>query len=62
MSQFSFCFPWSTTGVEKPSYGHGTLVVVPLLPENAESQDIWAARLIDAYDNVVIAEVSSRYF
>ncbi|KAI5705335.1 hypothetical protein M8J75_013984 [Diaphorina citri] len=44
-------------GVEKPSYGHGTLVVVPLLPENAESQDIWAARLIDAYDNVVIAEI-----
>ncbi|KAI5737093.1 hypothetical protein M8J76_009961 [Diaphorina citri] len=50
-------FVFMVTGVEKPSYGHGTLVVVPLLPENAESQDIWAARLIDAYDNVVIAEI-----
>lgn len=47
-----------STGVAKPSYGHGTLVVVPLLPENAESQDIWSASLVDAYDNVVIVQVS----
>uniref|UniRef100_A0A8D9BWA0 Annulin n=1 Tax=Cacopsylla melanoneura TaxID=428564 RepID=A0A8D9BWA0_9HEMI len=50
-------FVFMVAGVEKPSYGHGTLVVTPLLPENAESQDIWGASLVDAYDNVVIVQI-----
>ncbi|XP_046675625.1 annulin-like isoform X2 [Homalodisca vitripennis] len=53
----SFVFTLSET--DKPSYGHGTLIAVPLLAKGAQDGDTWSAVLQRSSENVVSVNITT---
>lgn len=53
--QLLFCF---VSDAEKPNYGQGTLIAVPLLAKGAESGTAWNAVLESSNENVIGVKVT----
>lgn len=48
-------------GVERPMYGHGTLVAIPVLDSGEKSEGSWQATVDAAAENAIRIKASRRY-
>jgi len=51
-------FVFTMAGVEKPSYGQGTLVAIPLLTKAEESDENWTAVYEQCVENVLTVQIT----
>lgn len=51
---------FTVDGVERPQYGHGTLVAIPVLYPEEPSEGFWQATIDDVQPNFIRLKVSDR--